>query len=1634
MAKQIKKDDIKIQIKTGTARDMLVSWKFDYTPEKNIASYDWEWSPYSNNQWLSSQKGSTDHPFLTAEFTAPDDAKEIKFRVRPVSKTNKDSDLSGVDDNSDSGSTTKHYFQGSWSDWQHFKDWHKVTVPPDFSVAKISFKKVSATGGGYDLRAAHSVAKAKYEPHLPFLSGFEYQWQGWDGRDWTNIEGTVDSIYNGNTVVEPEKASSGTVELKESHKTLIRGGATLTVYHKVHLQSNFKSYRITITPVPSNEYDFLPIEKTATKSITTPVKQLKPDQIFVKTRFDNDTTYVYWFVTDKNFFEDENEVKTVSGFELQWQYAKDINVWGGGLPSGDYWENGETAVNIDVEDRVEYVTEVDVPDKATAITDNIVQKVETIKTKGNIGTGSGSSTVTDIVDKGLARSVITAAFGGKSKSLKAMKTVRMNAYQWTYAFTLPEGIKRDTAARVRIKVLASESATFTEEWSSWVDCTRVVVGEDQDSVVAHLYSTTTSARKFEALWTKFNPTNISGFDYRWYYKIANDNIYRDGASGTVDFTETTVGVVKKEDIKNQNGGYSVYPDMTLEELRASDMYKWMTSYEAPTEAVSVFFEMSCIPEYEGAFTPAIHRANTDISIPTKRITDVKIRVEDPANRTLLAYWTPIVDEHLQSYECIWEYYSKNIWLEGQTGSTSKTSVKDMQGDLITVPYSTFPVPNNITDIYGEEVTAICVRFAVRPVADNENVFKGDWGDYWRFPVIPEHLKPNDGSIYLRRESKTSRGLIASYTQKGGLPKEVEEVTFEWSYYKSGEWILMVENDTVPKDYSISQQDIPEDAEKVRVRLKPNIDTIQYIGEWSSYQEINTIPEPMTLDEDFITVAPFRGADRSVIARWVNTGNPYELENYSVRWRYYLSGAWVYDNPEGSDVSIEDSLAIYQVPENVYLITFEVKPNPKYEMDFKGEWSSKISLQVQDDTTPEVPSAPSLELKKDTNMFEISLDCYDKNTVKIRFEVVDDSTNSVWCNVEAAVLFNRVRYTFYGLPGHGYKVRAIGINADGRTMGDIGETGEDGWSQYSSIVYARPEAPSFTSITAVSESSILVEFTEVRDADSYELEYAKKSAYFDTGGPVTNTTSRINMINLVDIDSDTYYFRVRAVSDNGGNSDWSTIASGACGKVPKPPTTWSSRLNGTIGSDIYLYWTHNSEDGSKERYAEIELTVNGTVLEPIVKEKPETDTTQSSYKIPTEYVENAGVIQWRVRTKGIEEMGYGDWSTQRMIKIYAQPVVGISLANNNTWNWDDFNFNEDNIYSAEGNRNLLIRNVVESFPILIYLDAGPASQTPVAYTLTITSNNTYETSDVVGNAKRVANGQVIFNRYLNTNKSSLVTMLMPGDIDLENGMSYTLRVTLAMDSGLTAEASVIFSTAFSVGEYDIDAEIGLNRRDLIAYVTPFCNDEDGVRVSDVSLSVYRKEFDGGFTLLAEGLSGGERTTVTDPHPNLDYARYRIVARSNTTGKTEYYDIPGYPVGETSIILQWDETQVSYDAMNLDERDQAVRAGSLIRLPYNVDTTDSNQVDVEMVEYIGRSHPVSYFGTQVGQKATWNAVIPKTDKQTIYDLRRLARYMGNVYVREPSGTGYWAHVEVSFNLTHLETTVPVSISVIRVEGGM
>ena len=352
-----------------------------------------------------------------------------------------------------------------------------------------------------------------------------------------------------------------------------------------------------------------------------------------------------------------------------------------------------------------------------------------------------------------------------------------------------------------------------------------------------------------------------------------------------------------------------------------------------------------------------------------------------------------------------------------------------------------------------------------------------------------------------------------------------------------------------------------------------------------------------------------------------------------------------------------------------------------------------------------------------------------------------------------------------------------------------------------------------------------------------------------------------------------------------------------------------------------------------------------------------------------------------------------------------------------------------------NQNGVPIETLTEFPLYIRALAGPAEQTPIGYYVAIASNDYYETVDDAGRTKIINKGDLVYSKYYDTSES-LVLSLSAGSVDFETGFTYTVTCSVTMDSGLSTEVSKEFSVNWTDAFYTINADVLVDEQTFTASIYPQCLetvDGEDRAVSGVTLSVYRREFDGTFTELAKGINNDMGISITDPHPSLDYARYRVVAITNSTGAVSFYDLPGYPVNGKAVIIQWDEDWSTFDTDDVYSIEKPPWTGSMLKLAYNIDVSDSNKKDVSLVEYAGRSHPVSYYGTQLGQTSSWAMEIDKKDHETLYGLRRLARWMGYVYVREPSGSGYWADVSVSFSQTHCKTTIPVTLDITRVEGG-
>lgn len=813
---------------------------------------------------------------------------------------------------------------------------------------------------------------------------------------------------------------------------------------------------------------------------------------------------------------------------------------------------------------------------------------------------------------------------------------------------------------------------------------------------------------------------------------------------------------------------------------------------------------------------------------------------------------------------------------------------------------------------------------------------------------------------------------------------------------------------------------------------------------------------------------------TLFAMW--TWNKSNTEKYQIKWEYATGdGVWFVGSSSAISVDENDPSAskqsTYSIPANATKVRFKVKPiskkhtvNEKEVNYWTANWSAEKIFDVND-LPPSAPTGLVVSIVK----FELTAELENLESLgadEIQFQVVKDNAK-VFKTGTAKIATGHASFRCTVSAGSEFKVRCRAVRND--IYGP--------WSDYSSNYATAPATPpGITVCRATSETSVYLswEFRPTGNNAFCEVEYTTDEKYFD-GSNETTTISNIeyNHFEVTGLETGReYFFRIR-IKNEAGESGWSKSISVVIGTTPSAPTTWSSTTTAIVGEKVTLFWVHNSEDGSRQTMADLEIYVNGVkqVIDVITYPETEEDTNATgSYVIDTTNLTDGDEIQWRVRTAGIINK-IGKWSVQRVIDIYEPPTVAFGVTN----------------------QNGELIETLGSFPFYISAEPGPVTQTPLSYYVYIIAKESYETIDQIGNSKIVNSGEEVYSKHFYTAEDLLLEM-SAGNVDLENNIRYTAGCLVSMDSGLTAEAEHEFVVRWIDTSFEPNAEITIDPETLSAYIRPYCEEsmtapvrvfvndrgeyvvdpertiidevygvvtEDRIRtttgelvsegttsdgedilytyivvqnpVENVTLSIYRREYDGSFVELATGLVNSKNTFITDPHPALDYARYRIVSVTDSTGAVGFYDLPGYPVGGKAVVIQWDEDWSNFDISSEDAVVQPPWAGSMLKLPYNIDKSTVYRPDVSLVEYIGREHPVTYYGTQIGETETWSVEVPATDIETRYALRRLAKWMGDVYVREPSGSGYWAKVAMSYSEKHKGLTIPVTFDITRVEGG-
>ncbi len=669
--------------------------------------------------------------------------------------------------------------------------------------------------------------------------------------------------------------------------------------------------------------------------------------------------------------------------------------------------------------------------------------------------------------------------------------------------------------------------------------------------------------------------------------------------------------------------------------------------------------------------------------------------------------------------------------------------------------------------------------------------------------------------------------------------------------------------------------------------------------------------------------------------------------------------------------------------------------------YQSSYTSYAKLKVKDSAEQlDPPNEPSIAVSGSVATLTLSYTADGCSRIAFHWEMTGGITGSATVTPTAS---GTASYTVTNVP-NGAQVRAyaVAIGSSGYIDSEAGD-----WSDWSDAT--TPGGPRNLTVTAgdVDNAAHLEWEAPEGGAEEYDIEYVSGSVAMFNSGDVKSATTAETDYYITGLDTGAqWFFRIRAVNgsshsawyyfgkagttvsgDDGSGSSSSDAGGTTVDTDPTAPTTWQSDSIIAKGETVTLGWVHNCEDGCTAAASTVYVSVNGGEYQA---QQAGAGTYRAT--LDTSAYSDGDTVSWYVTTTA-PNGSVSPASTARAFTVYVQPAVFASVAATAT-----------------------------ALPITITLSSG-TNQRAVSFDVTVRAAESYYTADSTGRDVLVAAGAAVFKRHVTASGTSAVVEIGPGDALLANRASYTVDAAMATAVGLRAESigAAGFETDFTEPAVAVGiaayAEDGYTARVVLdAYST------DTGDTAQATLALYRREPDGSLTEVASGIPNSGAAEVADRHPSLGTCSYVASATDAQTGLSTFATAE-VEVDAGGFVVQWDESwgEDGY-------------TGGMLVLPYDMTIAESNgEADKVTKAYIGRKRPVSYYGTQLGDSATWGCDILKGDTEALAALRSLKAWMGDAYVREPTGTGYWAQVSVDISISAESATIPVTLSVTPVDRG-
>lgn len=758
-----------------------------------------------------------------------------------------------------------------------------------------------------------------------------------------------------------------------------------------------------------------------------------------------------------------------------------------------------------------------------------------------------------------------------------------------------------------------------------------------------------------------------------------------------------------------------------------------------------------------------------------------------------------------------------------------------------------------------------------------------------------------------------------------------------------------------------------------------------------------------------------------------------VEEYQIRWSYSILasvgndryqvrkvvGDWktvtrytlndIFSVPDGATDIVLDVWAVSQ--------EYEYYPSKSSTSTSKAKYFTAANASRQTQTgammQPEMPEISSVKVADDGLTIEVKLKDSDPYTKT--FEAQGNNGAIKGSVTSKENLEYRYAWTYSGdgtvllkgKPGTTYSIRA--------RMGNLLGYWSP-WQTSAETVKTKPAAVPSVSAKATADGCAAVTWGAASGAEWYEIAYANSTKAFSlSSGYETLSTKEFpspaaRSLTFDDLEAGrSWFFWVRACNASG-EGDWSPASQEIrLGTAPAAPSVWPDSYSCIRGEAAVVRWQHNATDGSDQRKAEVWYSTGASWR------KIDVAGAVSEASLPTGAVPDGGTLRAYVVTYGIADAASPSSETVA-IGVWERPACEVSVAGE-----------------------------VGSFPLPVAVRTDAGSQACIEMSLRIVASADFAAQLPDGTWAQVIAGDEVWAATLACPQNPAEVRLTPGDVTLADGGSYVLEAVCAMSSGLSCQGSAPFSCLFEPMDVIVQGAILPSGRwgcEVVpsAWAVPQVDtspawgrpvETDPEIAPDVTFSVYRCESDGGMTRLLAGAPNDGSYSLVDPHAPLGRQTYRIVATSRETGRIAYEDVTDTVLSESGLLVQWEADPSVRPWADSEPGESEADGARSLWLPYDVKVSDDNDIDVEHVEYLDRSHPVAYYGTQLGQTSRWECRVPQEDEETLALLRELAAQRADVYVRDILGAGYWATAKPSWSAGEGGRVVDVSIEVTRTD---